>query len=86
MWEIQLTPAAIKDLAKIDRSVAARILSILELKIAPLADPRTLGMPLKGEYSFWRWRVGDYRIIGRVDDSRLVILVVAVGHRREIYR
>ena len=86
-WRVELHPDAAKDLRKLDRKVAARIVRTLETRIAPLDDPRTLGAPLRGEHEgYWRWRIGDYRVIARIEDRRIVILVVRVAHRREAYR
>ena len=87
LWRIVFHPDAAKDVKKLDRKTAARILRSLETRIAPLEDPRTLGAPLKGEHdAHWRWRFGDYRVIARIDDARLTILVIRVAHRREAYR
>lgn len=69
------------------RSEAARIIRTVEERIAPLDDPRALGAPLAGDHAgYWRWRIGDYRVIARIEDARVLILVVRVGHRREVYR
>ena len=86
-WKIEFVPQAAKELRKLGRVEAARIIAALEQRIAPLDDPRALGAPLKGEHEgFWRWRVGDYRIVARIEDERVLILVVRVAHRREVYR
>jgi mRNA interferase RelE/StbE len=86
-WTIEFLPEAAKELKKLGRSEAARIIRTLEERIAPLDDPRTLGAPLKGEHEgYWRWRIGDYRVIAKIEDARLLILVVRVAHRREVYR
>lgn len=72
---------------RLDRAMAARIVKTLETRIAALPDPRSLGTPLKGGHDgYWRWRIGDYRVIGRIEDARIAILIVRVGHRREVYR
>ncbi|MGQ0558722.1 MAG: type II toxin-antitoxin system RelE family toxin [Sphingosinicella sp.] len=86
-WTIEFLPGAAKDLANLDRVAASRIVKTLERRIASLDDPRTLGAPLHGEHAgFWRWRIGDYRVIARIEDKRLLILVVRVAHRRRVYR
>lgn len=86
-WRIEFVPQAAKELKKLGRVEAGRILTVLERRIAPLEDPRELGAPLRGEHDgFWRWRVGDYRIVARIEDERVLILVVRVAHRREVYR
>lgn len=86
-WRIEFVPAAAKELKKLGRVDAARILATLETRIAPLDDPRTLGSALTGELGgLWRWRIGDYRVVARIEDERITILVVRVAHRREVYR
>jgi mRNA interferase RelE/StbE len=86
-WRIEFHPEAAKELGKLDRQAAARIVRTLETRIAPLPDPRSLGAPLKGGHEgYWRWRIGDYRVIARIEDQRITILVVRVAHRREAYR
>jgi len=86
-WTIEFAPEAAKEVRKLDRSVAARILKTLEERIATLDDPRTLGAALAGEHAgYWRWRVGDYRLIARIEDERITIVIVRVAHRREVYR
>lgn len=86
-WRIEFHPAAARELQRLDRSAAARIVRTLETRIATLDDPRRLGAALKGEDSgYWRWRIGDYRVVARIEDARITILVVRPGHRREVYR
>jgi mRNA interferase RelE/StbE len=86
-WTISFTPRARKALAGLDRSAAARIVATLERNLAAFADPRAFGKALAGEKAgFWRYRVGDYRLICRLENDRLVVLVIEAGHRREVYR
>jgi mRNA interferase RelE/StbE len=86
-WRIEFLPAAEKELAKLGRAEAKRIIQTLKTRIAPLDDPRELGTALGGELGgLWRWRIGDYRVIARIEDARITILVVRVAHRREVYR
>lgn len=67
--------------------MARRIITTLEERIATLDDPRTLGSALTGGHAgYWRWRVGDYRVVARIEDERVVIIIVRVAHRREVYR
>lgn len=86
-WRIEFESAATKDLQKVDRQVARRITSFLRERVATLADPRSIGQSLRGERfgEFWKYRVGDYRIIARIEDSRLVVLIVRLGHRSKVY-
>lgn len=87
-WQIEFGDAAQKDLAKLDRPVAKRIITFLRERVAALNDPRSVGEALKGSRlgEFWKYRVGDYRIICHLEDSQLRVLVVRVGNRREVYR
>lgn len=87
VWRIEFLPEAAKELKKLDRAVAARIVKTLEDRIAVLDDPRTLGGALTGDHAgYWRWRIGDYRVVARIEDERITVLVVRVAHRREVYR
>jgi mRNA interferase RelE/StbE len=86
-WAIEFLPEAAKDLKKLDRTVAARIISTLEDRIAALDNPREIGSALTGDHAgYWRWRIGDYRVVARIEDARITVLVVRVAHRREVYR
>jgi mRNA interferase RelE/StbE len=86
-WTIEFVPAAAKELKKLGRTEAARIINTLETRIAAREDPRELGSALSGELGgLWRWRIGDYRVVARIEDERITILVVRVAHRREVYR
>lgn len=85
-WRIEFDHGARAELRKLDRSVQIRIAKYLRERIATAANPRSLGAPLHGEFeSFWRYRVGDYRIICDIRDQILTVLVVKVGHRRDVY-
>ncbi|PZO72441.1 MAG: type II toxin-antitoxin system mRNA interferase toxin, RelE/StbE family [Sphingomonas taxi] len=87
VWAIEFLPEAAKELRKLDRQAAARIVRTLEERIAPLDDPRQIGSALVGEHAgYWRWRIGDYRVVARIEDERITVLVVRVAHRREVYR
>ena len=87
-WTISFEEQAAKELVKLDPQVARRILLFLSTRIAPLDDPRVLGDPLKGSElgEFWRYRVGDCRIICDIQDRVLRILVVQVSNRLEVCR
>jgi mRNA interferase RelE/StbE len=87
-WRIDLTASAVKQLSKLDKSEARRITTFLRERIGSLDDPRSLGKPLTGPQlgEFWRYRVGDYRIICNIQDGALVVLVIEIGNRRDIYR
>ena len=86
-WRIEFVPAAAKELKKLSTAEAARIIATLEDRIAQLDDPRTLGSALTGDLGgLWRWRIGDYRVVARIEDERITILIVRVAHRRTVYR
>ena len=87
-WRIEFEDAALKELAKLDKQVARRILAFLRERVAVLDDPRSVGEALKGSRlgEFWKYRVGDYRIITNIEDGVMRILVLKVGNRREVYR
>lgn len=87
-WKVEIDPAAERELDKLDPQIARRILSFLHERIAVLDDPRSIGEPLKGSKlgEFWKYRVGDYRIISSLEDNIMCVLVVKIGNRREVYR
>lgn len=87
-WRIEFDDAALKELAKLDKPIARRILAFLRERVAVLEDPRSVGEALKGSKlgEFWKYRVGDYRVIANIEDGAVRILVLKVGNRREIYR
>ena len=85
-WTINYSASALKSLKKMDRQSAKRIFDFLENRIATLEDPRVSGKPLKGDLGiFWRYRVGDYRVLCEIQVGQLVILAALIGHRKEIY-
>jgi len=85
---VELSESVDRELGKLDAQQAKRILKFLHQRVAKLDDPRSLGEALHGSRlgEFWKYRVGDYRLICKIEDDRLVVLVLRVGHRREIYR
>ena len=87
-WKVELSAEADRQLSKLDAPQAQRILKFLYERVARLDDPRSLGQALHGSRlgEFWKYRVGDYRLICKLEDKRLVVLVLRLGHRREIYR
>ena len=86
-WKIEFDRRVEKDLRALDKKAAARALSYLHERVAPLDDPRQLGKPLSGELGdFWRYRVGQYRVIATIDDDQVRVLVVRVAHRGKVYR
>ena len=86
MWIIEWERKALKDAKKLDKTARKRIVNYLEERVLVDGNPYKVGKPLKGNKSgLWRYRVGDYRILCQIEENRLVVLVVAVGHRKDIY-
>lgn len=86
-WAIEYAGTAKKQLRKLDRSVARRIVDFMDERIASGNDPRRLGKPLKGPLGdLWCYRVGDFRILCDIQDGALIVLVLQIGNRREVYR
>jgi mRNA interferase RelE/StbE len=87
-WNVELSESADRELGKLDTQHRKPILKFLHERVAMLSDPRSIGEALHGSQfgEFWKYRVGDYRLICRIEDDRLVVLVLRVGHRKEIYR
>jgi mRNA interferase RelE/StbE len=86
-WNIEVKPTADKALDKLDKQIAKRILKFMHGRIAVLDNPRSIGEALSGPLGdFWKYRVGDYRIICDIQDDIITILVLAIGDRKEVYR
>ena len=87
-WKIELDRAAVRELGKLDQQAARRILAVLHGRVATLDDPRSIGEARKGSKlgEFWKYRIGDYRVIARIEDAALRVLVVRVGSRDKVYR
>lgn len=88
VWTIKYTESSLRQLKRLDKPVAQRVLDYMDERVAVLVDPRAAGKNLVGPRmgSYWRYRVGDVRVICDVQDEVLVILVIELGHRREVYR
>jgi mRNA interferase RelE/StbE len=86
-WKVELLAEAERTLKKLDPQTARRIYAFLSLRLVKLDNPRSIGEALKGSRfgELWKYRVGDYRILTRIEDNILRILVVKIGHRREVY-
>jgi mRNA interferase RelE/StbE len=83
-YAIRFTPKAAKQVSKLNSAAAHRIRIFLEQKLGQLEHPRQLGKKLVNE-EFWRYRVGDYRILTVIDDDQILVLIVEVAHRRGVY-
>ena len=88
VWRIEITETAARQLSKLDKPVAQRINSFLRERVAKLEDPRSIGEALKGSAlgAFWKYRVGDWRLICEIRDTQILVIVLGLGNRREIYR
>jgi mRNA interferase RelE/StbE len=85
-WTVEISDFAEKQLSKLDRPVQKRLLDWLDDRIEGCKNPRHFGEPLRGDLAgLWRYRVGDFRIICEIQEQRLVVLALAIGHRRDIY-
>ena len=86
-WIIKYAESSSKQLQKLDKQIALRVLDYMDERVAVLDDPRTLGKNLKGPKigEYWRYRVGDIRVICNILDGQMIVLVVEIGNRREIY-
>jgi len=85
-WDYEISAKALKQLRKLGPEASRRILTFLDSRITGTEDPRLFGKSLSGPLAeFWRYRVEDYRIICNLEDDRLVVLVVRIGNRRDVY-
>jgi len=86
-WKIEYSPESVRQLNNLDKPVRRRIFEYLDDRIQGCKNPRHFGEALVANLSgLWRYRVGDYRIICRIEDERILALVLAIGHQREIYK
>jgi mRNA interferase RelE/StbE len=86
-WTISYTETAKDQLRKLDKQMARRIVDYMDARIATAANPRDAGKALNGALGeLWRFRVGDCRIICEIQDRKLNVLVVKIGHRKQVYR
>ena len=88
VWIISYTESSSKQLKKLDKQTALRVLDYMDERVAVLADPRSLGKNLKGPKvgEYWRYRVGDIRVICNIFDGQMTVLVIEIGNRREVYK
>ena len=87
-WRIEFLPAAEKELSRLGRAAAQRMLAFLDQRVRTAGDPRTIGKSLVGQEfgQFWKYRIGDYRLICSIEDHRVLVTVVRVAHRSSVYR
>ncbi len=87
-WEVRLSERARKDLKKLDRQVATRVLRFFHERVEGENDPRSIGAALEGSElgEFWRYRIGDWRAVCRIEDEAVTVLVLTVQHRSQVYK
>jgi mRNA interferase RelE/StbE len=86
-YSVEYTNSSVKQLKKMDKKITAFIISYIEEKLVDCDNPRLYGKALQGNMKDkWRYRVGEYRILANIEDDKVVITVVEVGHRKAIYR
>lgn len=88
VWKVELGPATAREIDRLDKQVARRILTFLYERVARVDDPRAIGQALQGPKfgEFWKYRVGDWRIICKIEDERVTVLVLRIGHRSKVYK
>lgn len=87
-WKVDISEGAKKSLLKLEKAVAARLLDFLQKRVAQADDPRSLVQALRGSElrEFWKYRVGDFRLICSIQDAKVTVYVVKIGNRKEVYR
>ena len=87
VWKIEYLKSIQKEVRKIDRTSQKKIREYLEEKVAKMENPRDIGKALKGEMKeLWRYRIGDYRAICEIQDKAITVLVIQIGHRKNVYK
>lgn len=85
-WIVEFDQAAIRELDQLDRQHARKILTYLAERIATSEDPRRFGAPLRRDLSgLWKYRIGDYRVVCDIQEEKVLVLVLRIGHRRKVY-
>ena len=86
-WTVEISDVAEKQIRKLDKPVQKRILDWLDDRIEGCKNPRHFGEPLKGDFAgFWRYRIGNYRVICEINDNKVTVLVLTIGHRQQVYK
>ena len=85
-YQVDYTPHAIKALEKMDKFTRRMLIGWIDKNLVGCSNPRAHGKPLStNRVGQWRYRVGDYRIVSKIEDGKLLILIITIGHRREVY-
>lgn len=86
-WTIEYDRRVVKELKKLDRKIQRAVLDFFDERVASLDDARSLGKPLSGKLAgLWRYRIGDYRAVCKIENEGLVVLVLRVRHRSSVYK
>lgn len=87
-WIINYTESSLRQLKKLDKSIALRVVDFMDERVATIDDPRAIGKNLVGPKlgAYWRYREGDIRVICSIQDGEMCVLVIEIGNRREVYR
>ena len=86
-WKVEWDDRARRELRRLDKQVQREILTYLSKRIATAEDPRRFGKPLRHELQgLWNYRIGNYRAICQIENNQLIVLVLAIGHRRQVYQ
>lgn len=87
-WQIEFDADALKELRKLDKPIQVRLVGFLRRRVSLLEDPRSIGEALSGDKlgQFWKYRVGDWRLVCDIQDQRIIVRVLRIGHRREVYK
>ena len=86
-YKVDYTDQAFKTLEKMDKYTRTLIYAWIDKNLYECENPRLIGKPLKGnKKGQWRYRIGDYRLIAKIEDDRLIILIIKIGHIREVYK
>jgi mRNA interferase RelE/StbE len=87
-YKVEFDPAALKDLKQLDKQIQKRLVTFLKDRVATLENPRSIGEALAGATlgNYWKYRVGDWRIVCDIKDKRIIVRVLRIGNRREVYR
>ncbi len=86
-WQVVISNIALKTLKKMDKQTASLILGYIEKRLAGCDNPRAFGKPLVADHhGKWRYRIGDYRLLCFIEDEKILITVIAIGHRKDIYK
>ncbi|WP_198022309.1 type II toxin-antitoxin system RelE family toxin [Candidatus Odyssella acanthamoebae] len=84
-WTLIFSPKVEREFKKLDRPIQGRLFSFFD-KLVQEPDPKVHGKPLKGQLSsFWSYRIGDYRVICRLEEDKMTIVALKVGHRKDVY-